>query len=100
MDYTDNIMNTVEVNEELKKVNAIHSSLDETNPMTFVILLETNRTRFNQAQILWIEEMIRILVEKQKNRVEKTLEGIDVDLAKMPILEKSDSFGSLATGPQ
>lgn len=99
MDYT-NIMDTVEINEELKKVNAIHGSLDETNPMTFVILLETNRTRFNQGQILWIEEMIRILVEKQKKRVDSSLANIDVDLAQMPILEKSDTFGTQLVGPQ
>lgn len=99
MDYT-NIMDTVEVNEELKKIYAIHHSLDETNPMTFVILLETNRTRFNSEQIKWIEEMIRILVEKQKKRVAATLEAIDVDLARTSILEKSESFGSLAPGPQ
>jgi len=99
MDYT-NIMDTVEINEELKKVTAIHGSLDETNPMTFVILLETNRTRFNQAQILWIEDMIRILVDKQKKRVDLSLANIDVDLAKMQILEKSDTFGTLKIGPQ
>jgi len=99
MDYT-NIMDTVEINEELKKVTAIHGSLDETNPMTFVILLETNRTRFNQAQILWIEDMIRILVDKQKKRVDLSLANIDVDLAKTPILEKSDTFGTLKIGPQ
>jgi len=97
MDYT-NIMDTVEINEELKKVNAIHGSLDETNPMTFVILLETNRTRFNQAQIQWIEEMILILVDKQKKRIDLSLSNIDIELAKTPILEKSDMFGVQSIG--
>jgi hypothetical protein len=92
MEY-NNIMDTVEINEELRKVNAIHGSLDETNPMTFVILLETNRTRFNHAQILWIEEMICILVDKQKKRLDASLANIDVELAKMPILEKSSMSG-------
>jgi len=91
-------MDTVEINEELKKVNAIHGSLDETNPMTFVILLETNRTRFNQAQIQWIEEMILILVDKQKKRIDLSLSNIDIELAKTPILEKSDMFGVQSIG--
>jgi len=97
MDYT-NIMDTVEIHDELKKVNAIHGSLDETNPMTFVILLETNRTRFNQAQIRWIEEMISILVDKQKKRIDLSLSNIDVELAKTPILEKSHTSGVQSIG--
>lgn len=93
------IMNSVEITSELNKIYAIHHSLDDQNEMTFVILLETNRTRFNAQQIQWVENMIDILHGKEQERIQQTLATIDIELAKMPILEKSSSFGNRAIGP-
>jgi hypothetical protein len=94
------IMNSVEITIELNKIYAIHHSLDDQNEMTFVILLETNRTRFNAQQIQWVENMIDILHGKAQERIQQTLATIDVELAKRPILEKSSTYGSLLIDPQ
>ena len=40
------IMDSFTINEELQKINAIHSSLDEQNPITYAILLDSNRKWF------------------------------------------------------
>jgi len=88
------LMDTFTINEELAKINAIHSSLDEKNPITYAILLETNRKWFTVSQILWIEERIANLQNQLKQNLQKSLESLDVDLASAPILEKSSDVGT------
>ena len=88
-------MDELMIHDELLKINNIHHSLNETNIMTYVILRETNKSRFNQAQLDWIQERIDALHEKQRQSTEAELANIDVELAKTPICEKTSSFGVL-----
>jgi dihydroneopterin aldolase len=88
------LMDSMTINEELQKINAIHHSLNETNYITYAILLETNRKWFTASQILWIEERIANLQNQQKQNLQKSLESRDVELAKVGILEKSSDVGT------
>jgi len=89
------LMDSFTITEELEKINALHHSLNEKNVMTYVILLETNRKRFTQSQIKWIEDRIDILREKERQAFEKSLEHVDIELASKPILEKSCDTGEV-----
>ena len=89
------LMDSMTINEELQKINAIHHSLDEKNPITYAILLETNRKWFSASQILWIEERIANLQNQLKQNLQKSLESLDVELASAPILEKSSDVGTI-----
>lgn len=86
-------MNELDIHDELIKVNNIHRSLDESNIMTYIILLETNKTKLSQGQILWINQRIAALNEKQKQATEDSLSGIDLELARKPLLEKCSDHG-------
>jgi len=86
-------MDEFDIQEELLKINAIHSSLNENNMMTFVILLETNRTRFNENQIIWIENRINKLEKKEQIKINNSLKHLDIELLTKSILEKSSDFG-------
>jgi dihydroneopterin aldolase len=88
------LMDTFTINEELAKINAIHHSLDETNYITYAILLETNRKWFTESQIKWIEERIANLQNQLKQNLQKSLESLDFELASAPILEKSSDVGT------
>lgn len=89
------LMDSMTINEELQKIQNIHHSLDDKNPITYAILLETNRKWFTPSQITWIHERIAYLQHQQKHSVEKTLESIDSDLAVAPILSKSSDVGEM-----
>jgi hypothetical protein len=89
------LMDSFTITEELEKINALHHSLNENNVMTFVILLETNRKRFTQSQIKWIEDRMDILREKERQAFEKSLEHVDIELASKPILDKSSNTGEI-----
>lgn len=86
-------MDEFDIQEELLKINAIHSSLNENNIMTFVILLETNRKRFNENQIIWIENRIDKLQKKEQIKINNSLEHLDIEVLTKPILQKSSEFG-------
>ena len=86
-------MDEFDIQEELLKINSIHSSLNENNIMTFVILLETNRKRFNENQIIWIENRIDKLQKKEQIKINNSLEHLDIDVLTKPILQKSSEFG-------
>ena len=88
-------MDELEINDELMKINNIHRSLDAENIITYIILLETNKTKLSQGQILWINSRIASLNEKQRKQVADGLENIDVELAKSPLSCKTTSFGCL-----
>ena len=89
-------MDEIEVNTELKKINALHASLDETNCITYIILLESNRHRLNEAQIAWLDKKIDDINEKARLAFEKSLENIDVELALKPLSEKFQDTGELS----
>jgi hypothetical protein len=88
-------MDEIEINTELKKINALHSSLDESNVMTYIIFLESYRHRLNELQIAWLDNKIDALNEKTRLAFEKSMENIDVELATKPITEKMEEIGVL-----
>lgn len=88
-------MDEIEINIELKKINALHASLDESNCMTYIIFLESNRHRLNEAQIAWLDNKIDDLNEKTRLAFEKSMANIDVELATKPITEKMEETGLL-----
>ena len=90
-------MDEFDIQEELLKINSIHSSLNENNIMTFVILLETNRKRFNENQIIWIENRIDKLQKKEQIKINNSLEHLDIDVLTKPILQKSSEFGYITS---
>lgn len=87
------LMDSFQITEELQKINAIHSSLDEHNPITYVILRETNRKYFTPSQIQWLDQQIDRLHERSRRSFEQSLENVDVELAKESILNKSIDLG-------
>jgi len=89
------LMDSYCINEELEKIYAIHHSLDEHNPMTYVILRETNRAKFTPSQIQWLDLQIDRLHERSRQSFEKSLQNIDVELAKASIHDKSCDQGEM-----
>jgi hypothetical protein len=88
-------MDELDIYDELQKINSLHHSLDEKNVMTYCILRESNRSRFSEAQIKWINNRIDSLHEKQRKALENSLQHIDVELAKSPLSDKIENFGLL-----
>jgi hypothetical protein len=88
------LMDSYCINEELAKINAIHHSLDEHNPMTYVILRETNRAKFTPSQIQWLDHQIDKLHERNRQSFEKSLQNVDIELASAGILDKSTDHGT------
>lgn len=86
-------MNEMEINDELLKINNIHKSLDSQCIMTYVILRETHKSRFNQAQLNWIQERIDLLEERTRQATESSMSHIDLELAKMPLSMKTSDVG-------
>jgi len=93
-------MDTIEINTELEKINKLHHSLDENNIMTFIIFLESNRTRLSEAQIGWVNDKIDRLTEQHRQRLESSCSNIDVELARKPLLEKGEDIGYQALAGQ
>jgi len=88
-------MDELEIHSELLKVNNIHHSLDADNIMSYVILRETNKSKFNQAQLDWIQERIDLLEEKNRKQVEDSLKHVDLELCKMPLSSKTSDVGEM-----
>ena len=89
------IMDETDIHEELIKINNIHHSLDATCIMTYVILRETHKARFTDAQIQWINDKIDSLHEKQRQATEDSLKHVDLELCKMPLLSKTSDVGEM-----
>ena len=89
------LMDSFTINEELQKINAIHYSLDEQNPITYAILLDSNRKWFTPSQIEWINQRISSLHQKQEQSLQMSLQSIDVELAAAPISEKMREHGEV-----
>lgn len=92
-------MNELDIHDELLKINNIHHSLNETNIMTYIILLETNKSKLSQGQILWINSRIESLNQKQKQATDDSLSNIDVEVAKMPLHTKTSDSGYIRENP-
>ena len=89
-------MDTIQINTELKKINALHHSLDESNVMTYIIFLESYRHRLNTAQVAWLDNKIDTLTEQQRQTFENGMEQVDVEIAKQPIFEKCKDVGEIS----
>jgi hypothetical protein len=83
------IMDETSIHEELLKINNIHSSLDATSIMTYIILRETHKHKFNDAQLEWIQQRIDSLHEKQRLATEDSLSNVDLELCRMPLSSKT-----------
>ena len=89
------LMDSMTIHEELQKINAIHHSLDEKNPITYVILRETHKDKWTPSQIDWIQNRIDNLHESIRLNFEMSLEGVDVEMAQAGILDKSSDQGEV-----
>ena len=89
------LMDSMTIHEELQKINAIHHSLDEKNPITYVILRETHKSKWTPSQLEWIQKRIDNLHDSIRQNFEMSLEGVDVELAKAGILDKSSDQGEV-----
>lgn len=89
------LMDSMTINEELQKINAIHPSLDENNYITYVILLDSNRKWFTPSQVEWIYQRIANLQAKQQQSLQMSLEKVDLELAAEPILNKMCEHGEV-----
>jgi hypothetical protein len=77
-------MDEEEIQDELIKINSIHQSLDDSNPTTYLLFLEENKDKLNDDQIIWINNKIKKLVEKQRKRNKKILDYVDNELSRQP----------------
>ena len=77
-------MDEEDIQDELIKINSIHQSLDDSNPTTYLLFLEENKDKLNEDQIIWINNKIKKLVEKQRKRNKKILDYIDNELSRQP----------------
>ena len=89
------LMNSMTIHEELQKINAIHHSLNESNPITYVILRETHKSKWTPSQLEWLDNQIDRLQNSIRENFEKSLTGVDVELAKTSILDKSSDQGEV-----
>jgi len=86
-------MDSIEITTELNKINAIHSSLNETNPMTYIIFLESYRAKLTESQIEWLDTKIDKLTQKTNELVDLSMSNIDIGVAMQPLLSKICEMG-------
>lgn len=58
-------MDELEIEEELLRIQNIHESFDEYNPITYAIMLHSNKDRLNRGQINYLEMMIKKYQSRQ-----------------------------------
>lgn len=86
-------MDSIEVTTELNKINRVHKSLDETNPITYIIFQETFRDRLTDRQMEWLDFKIADLNHKLNMNFHKQLSNYDMGLMLAPILDKTEETG-------
>ena len=86
-------MDSIEITSELNKINRVHSSLDETNPITYIIFQETFREKLSEAQHSWLDIKIYELNHKFTTKFELAKSNMDVGLAMADIRDKFDDVG-------
>ena len=70
MEELDNL-DQLEIEEQLLQIQNIHESFDEKNPLTYSIMLNTNRDRLNEGQIKYLEMMINKFTQRQHKLQER-----------------------------
>ena len=86
-------MDSLTISTELNKINKVHHSLDETNPITYIIFQETFRDQLSSAQMEYLDYKIADLNHKLNEKVHKQMSNIDVGLAMQSILDKYNPIG-------
>ena len=89
------LMDSMTIHEELQKINGLHHSLNETNPMTYVILRETHKSKWTPSQLEWLDNQIDRLQNSIRENFENSLQSVDVELAQASILSKSSDIGEV-----
>jgi cob(I)alamin adenosyltransferase len=84
-------MDEEEIHEKLLDISAIHSTFDEDNAITFMILLSECKDKMNDEQIKWCEKKIESLKKKKNSINNKWLKAIDNEITRMPLSEKIDN---------
>lgn len=84
-------MDEEEIHEKLLDISAIHSTFDEDNAITFMILLSECKDKMNDEQIKWCEKKIQSLKKKKNSINNKWLKAIDNEITRMPLSEKIDN---------
>ena len=88
-------MDAISITTELTKINRIHASLDEANPITYIIFQESFRDRLSEAQHGWLDMKIYQLNHHLTTKLEFVKSNIDVGLAMSDIREKFHDVGTL-----
>lgn len=70
MEELDNL-DQLEIEEQLLQIQNIHESFDEKNPLTYSIMLNTNRNRLNEGQIRYLEMMINKFTQRHQKLQER-----------------------------
>jgi len=81
-------MDEEEIHEKLLDISAIHSTFDENNAITFMILLSECKDKLNEAQIKWVEDKIQSLKKKNNSINNKWIKAIDNEITLLPLSEK------------
>jgi hypothetical protein len=88
-------MDSIEITTELNKINRIHQSLNETNPITYIIFQETFRDKLTDRQHEWLDYKVTDLNHKLNMNFHQQMSNYDMGLMMAPILEKSEEFGTM-----
>ena len=88
-------MNSITITTELNKINRVHSSLDECNPITYIIFQETFRDRLSPLQMDWLDAKITSLNQDIQDKVRHFQDNIDIGLAMLPITSKTEDTGTM-----
>ena len=81
-------MNEEDITEALEGIHSIHSSLNETNAMTFVIFLTQYKDKLCDEQINWVREKIDRLNKKASNDFRRNVDKMDMEISLLPLNEK------------
>lgn len=88
-------MDAITLKIELAKIQNIHESFDETNPITYIIFIETHRSKLSPQQIQMLEDRITSLSHQEGCKLHKFMESTDYDLLTTPLMEKIEETGTM-----
>jgi hypothetical protein len=86
-------MDSISITTELNKINRVHSSLDESNPITYIIFQESFREQLSESQHAWLDMKVYELNHKLTTKLEMVKSNIDVGLAMADIRQKFSDHG-------
>lgn len=86
-------MDSLEITRELNKIHGLHSSLDETNILTYIIFAATFETKLSPAQHEWIDNRIAFLKSQTDDSLVTCLSKLDSAVTSLSLLEKMETAG-------